>query len=96
MDGPPKTKADGCDGTQPAFQCNNAKTNPTRAPRKVQPGRKSAEVYAGTVLREARVIVERVNKHGPGAGIRIASQRLRYALDSLEWLCDYTKHEVRS
>ena len=89
-------KPGGCEGTRPGFQNSNARTNPTRVPRKPQPGRATAQAYAGTVLHEARGIVERISKRGPRAGIVTASQRLRDALDSLEWLCAYAKREVRS
>ena len=89
-----KTKAGG--GGQPAFQCNNLESNPTRSRSVQQECSGAAAIYAGTVLREARNIVERVHKHGPGHGLKLASQRLREALDSLDWLCGYVENEAQS
>jgi hypothetical protein len=87
-----KTKAGG--GGQPAFH-SYARPNRTAPSRSEQAGNTTAARYAGTVLREARNIVEQINKRGPGPGIKLASQRLREALDSLDWLGDYVEHEVR-
>ena len=88
-----KTKAGG--GGRPTFE-SNAKSNATLLSYRAQAGdRTTAPRYAGTVLREARNIVEQINKRGPGLGIKLASQRLRQALDSLDWLCEYVEHEAR-
>ena len=89
----PKTKAGGV-ASRPALQ-NNSKANVTSSHSSRQQRPPAAAVYAGTVLREARNIVERVHKHGPGRGIKVASQRLREALDSLDWLCEYVECEVQ-
>lgn len=87
-----KTKAGA--GGRPAFDCNNDTRNTTPHRQARQP-RGAAATYAGTVLRAARNIVERVNRHGPGPGIKRASASLREALDSLDWVSEYAEHEAR-
>ena len=89
-----KTKAGGV-AAQPALD-NNSMWNATRSPVSLQQRSKAGAIYAGTVIREARKIVELINKRGPGPGIKLASQRLREALDSLDWICEYVENEGRS
>jgi len=88
-----KTKADG--GGQSAFQCSNANRNPTPSRGVQQERGKAAAIYGGMLLRESRGIVESINKRGPGPGIKFASRRLRAALDSLDWIIEYSECEAR-
>ena len=88
-----KTKAGGF-ASRPASSATS-RSNPTLVHRTVQPRPSAAATYAGTVLREARGIVEQVHKRGPGPGIKLASRRLRAALDALDWVCEYAANEVR-
>ena len=88
-----KTNADG--GGQSAFQSKNTKPNPTLSQCSPQRRENAAAMYAGALLRESRTIVDAVCRHGPGPSIRRASRRLRAALDSLDWVCDYAESEAQ-
>jgi hypothetical protein len=88
-----QTKAGG--GGQPAFHSNDISKNVTPSAAVSQFDGDAAAVYAGAVLREARNIVERICKRQPRQRIKLSLQRLRAALDALDWVCDYNEHEAR-
>jgi hypothetical protein len=58
-------------------------------------GQRTAGACLGTAMRHCRRAVEINLQHGPTAGVAVAVQEARAALDGAAWLCEHVAVEDR-